>query len=95
MKFSLTIIFLALATGAVATPSPYPGPPLVPGSDDTAIYLGPSGVMLEADYFNYAAPASRGETNFPQPAAPARRTCAADCAILRLKAGTKRPLFPL
>jgi hypothetical protein len=65
MKFSLAIIFLVLATGAMATPSPYPGPRLAPGNDDTAIYLGPSGAMLEADYFNMPRPRSGPTRIFP------------------------------
>jgi len=65
VKFLSAIIILAFATSAMATPSPYPGPPLLPGSDDTAIYLGPSGAMLEADYFNTPRPRYGAARIFP------------------------------
>jgi len=51
MKVLLLIAtMIGCATSAVANPSPYPSPPLTFPSTD-AIYLGPSGTLLEADYF--------------------------------------------
>ena len=57
MKLPLAIaLLIALCAGAKAAPSPLAAPRLASIAADSAIYLGPSGAMLEADYFRAPTP---------------------------------------
>ena len=75
MKLRLAIAvlvapLLALCAGAKAAPSPLAAPPLASLAADSAIYLGPSGAMLEADYFHAPKPRYGVSRIFP-----CRRIC--------------------
>lgn len=66
MKLSLAIAILtALCAGAKAAPSPLAAPLLASIAADSAIYLGPTGVMLEADYFRAPQPRYGANRIFP------------------------------
>jgi hypothetical protein len=57
MRWPLAIALLvAFCAGARAMPSPSPAPPIASLAADSAIYRGPSGAMLEADYFRAPKP---------------------------------------
>jgi hypothetical protein len=58
-------IFFALATAAAATPSPFEPKLPVQITDDSALYLGPSGATLEADYFGIPRPTIGAMRVFP------------------------------
>ena len=65
MKVLLVIAtMIVCATSATANPSPYPAPPPTFTSTD-AIYLGPSGILLEADYFGVPRPRYGAARIFP------------------------------
>jgi hypothetical protein len=78
MKVLLVIAALiACVTSAAANLSPYPSPPLAFPSTD-AIYLGPTGTLLEADYFDAPSPRYGAARIFPcQPRLHADRSRAA------------------
>jgi hypothetical protein len=66
MKALLALAMLAaLATVAVATPSPYKQKPVEPASDDSALYLGLAGAALESDYFGMPRPSLGAMRVFP------------------------------
>ena len=65
MRSLLTIsMLIAFTGGAFATPSPY-ATPRTPAASDSAIYLGPAGAMLEADYFHAPQPRYGARRVFP------------------------------
>jgi hypothetical protein len=66
MKLSLAIaLSIALCAGAKAAPSPLPAPRPASVATDSAIYLGPTGAMLEADYFRAPQPRDGISRIFP------------------------------
>ena len=58
-------LLIAICAGAKATPSPLPAPPPPPLAADSATYLGPSGALLEADYFRAPRPRYGASRIFP------------------------------
>jgi hypothetical protein len=56
---------IVFAGGAVATPSPYKTGRAAPAANDSAIYLGPAGALLEADYFRAPQPRYGARRLFP------------------------------
>ena len=71
MKLPLVIailiapILIALCAGAKAAPSPLAAPRAASIAADSAIYLGPTGAMLEADYFRAPQPRYGESRIFP------------------------------
>jgi len=59
------MMLIALGAGAAAKPSPYAPPPLRPAHSEDALYLGPAGAMLEADYFRAPPPQFGARRVFP------------------------------
>jgi hypothetical protein len=58
-------LLVALCAGAQAAPSRLTAPRLSSIAADSAIYLGPSGAMLEADYFRAPRPRYGASRIFP------------------------------
>ena len=66
MKLPLAIaLLIALCAGAKAAPSPLAAPRLPSVTADSAIYLGPTGAILEADYFRTPQPRYGASRVFP------------------------------
>jgi hypothetical protein len=62
--FALAVL-VAFATSAAATPSPFEPRPAAPAIDDSPLYLGPVGAMLESDYFRAPQPPAGAGRIFP------------------------------
>lgn len=52
MKLALAgVIILSAGVAAYAKPAPVEEPRLTPSPEETVVFLGPAGAMLESDYF--------------------------------------------
>ena len=56
---------LVFASAAMAVPSPYSAPRLSQPADESALYLGPVGALVEADYFRVPEPTYGTTRIFP------------------------------
>ncbi len=66
MKLPLAAaLLIALCAGAKSAPSPLATPRLASVATDSALYLGPTGAMLEADYFRAPQPHYGASRLFP------------------------------
>jgi hypothetical protein len=66
MRAVLTFVGLIVFAGIARTmPSPYQAARPAPAINDSAIYLGPAGTLLEADYFHAPQPRYGARRLFP------------------------------
>lgn len=66
MKLPVAVaLLIVLCAGAKAAPSPLPVPRPASMTADSALYLGPTGVLLEADYFRPPLPRHGVSRIFP------------------------------